>query len=74
MSSFKQTAMAKKRKTKRKAKAHSYQPLEQLLQTAEPDFYGFVCWYLANRDTQRHGLGDVISLDVPDATGALHKR
>ena len=71
---MKQTAMAKNRKTKRKPSPYSYQPLEQLLQTTDPDFYGFVCWYLANRDTERHGPGDVISLDVPDATGALRKR
>ena len=66
--------MAKKRKTKSKARAYGYQPLEQLLQTTEPDFYGWVCWYLANRDTERHRSGDVISLDVPNPTGALRKR
>ena len=71
---MKQTAMAKKRKSKRKPRAHSYQPLEQLLQTDDPDFYGFVCWYLANRDTEKHGPSDVISLDVPDPAGSLRKR
>ena len=66
--------MARKRKTKRSARAERGQPLEQLLQTAEPESYGRVCWDLANRDTERHRAGDVISLVVPNPTGALRER
>ena len=66
--------MARKRKTKRSARAERGQPLEQLLQTAELESYGRVCWYLANRDIERHRAGNVISLDVPDATRGLRER
>ena len=66
--------MTKKRKTKRRARAPSIEPLEQLLKTGDPDIYGRVCWYLANRDTERHGARDVISRVVPNPTGALRER
>ena len=74
LSSLKQTKMAKIKKTNRSASDERGQFLEQLLQTAEPESYGWVCWYLANRDTERHRAGDMIILDVPDATGALGER
>ena len=54
--------MARKRKTKRSAEDERGQSLEQLLQTADPESYGRVCWYLANHDTQRHRADDVISM------------
>lgn len=66
--------MAKTRETKRSARDKRGQSLEQLLQTEEPESYGWVCWYLANRDTERHREGDVIILDFPDATGVLGER
>ncbi len=71
---MKRAGMARKNKTRKRARAHSAPPLEQLLHTADPESYGRVCWYLANRDTERHRAGDLLSLDVPDATGALRKR
>lgn len=54
----------KKRKIKKRASAPRVKPLEQLLKTAEPETYGRVCWYLANRAIERHAAGDVIELDV----------
>ncbi len=66
--------MARKRKKKRSERDEKGKSLEQLLQTADPEYYGRVCWYLANRDTDRHGAGDVIFLEVPDGTGALRER
>ena len=66
--------MPRKRKKKRRSRPDRAQPLEQLLQTVEPESYGRICWYLANRDTERHGAGDVFSLDVADTIGALRAR
>lgn len=66
--------MTKKRKTIRRARAPSIEPLERLLKTGDPHIYGRVCWYLANRNTERHGEGDVISRVVPNPTGALRER
>ena len=48
-------------------------PLEQLLQTSEPQSYGRVCWYLANRDTERRREAEMITVDVPDASGSLRE-
>ena len=45
--------MAKQRKFRKRARVPSVDPLEQLLQTEDPEAYGRVCWYLANRDTER---------------------
>ena len=66
--------MARKRKTKRTARYKRAQPLEHLLQTADPESYGRVCWYLANRDTGRPAAGDVVSSGIPDATGEFSER
>lgn len=66
--------MARKRKTKRSARDKSGQPLEHLLHTAEPESYGRICWYLANRDTERRRAGDVINLDTPDVPRGLRER
>ena len=66
--------MARKRKTKKSTRDRRGQPLEHLLHTAERESYGGGCWYLANRDTERHRAGDVISLDIPDATRGLRER
>ena len=56
--------MAKKRKTRKRARAPRVEPLEQLLNTGNPETYGRACWFLANRDTERRGAADVIELDV----------
>ena len=40
------------------------EPLEQLLKTEDRETYGLVCWYLANRGTERYRAGDVINLGV----------
>lgn len=33
-------------------------------ETEDPETYGLVCWYLANRGTERYQAGDVINLGV----------
>ena len=65
--------MAKQRKFRKRARAPSVDPLEQLLQTEDPEAYGRVCWYLANRDTERHRAGDVIKLGEWEKTGVERK-
>ncbi len=65
--------MTKKRKIKRRANAPRVKPLEQLLKTADPETYGRVCWYLANRDIERHAAGDVIKLGVWEKAGVERK-
>ena len=54
--------MTKRRKSKKRARVRSVETLEQLLKTEGPETYGLVCWYLANRGTERHRAGDVINL------------
>ena len=61
--------MAKKRKTKTRARAPRIEPLERLLKTADPETYGRACWSLAHRDTERRRTGDVIKLGVWGGTG-----
>jgi len=56
--------MAKQRKFKKRARVPSVELLEQLLKTGDAETYGLVCWYLANRGTERHRGGDVINLGV----------
>ena len=65
--------MTKQRKTKNRAKAPNVEPLEQLLKTEDPETYGLVCWYLANRETERRRAGDVINLGVWEKAGVERK-
>ena len=65
--------MTKQRKTKKRARTPSVEPLEQLLKTADPETYGRVCWYLANRDIERHRAGDLIQLGVWEKSGVERK-
>ncbi len=48
-------------------------PLEQLLQTEDPEAYWRFCWYLANRYTERHRAGDVIKLGEWEKAGVERK-
>ena len=66
-------AMTKKRKTKRRRRAPWVKPLEQLLKTGDPETYGLVCWYLANRDVERHRAEDVIKLGGWEKAGGERK-
>ena len=61
--------MVKKRKTKKRTRAPRIKPLEQLLKTGDAEAYGWICWFLANQDTERHQAGDVIKLPVSEGTG-----
>ena len=58
---------------RKRAKAPNVEPLEQLLKTEDPETYRLVCWYLANRDTERHRAGDVINLGVWEKAGVERK-
>ena len=60
--------MVKKRKTKKRTRAPRIKALEQLLKTGDPEAYAWICWFLANRDTERHQTGDVINLPVSEGT------
>ena len=66
--------MAKKRKTKKRVRAPRVEPLEQFLKTGDPETYARACWFLANRDTERHGAGDVIKRGVWEGTGRSSER
>lgn len=65
--------MTKQRKTGRRAKGSKVKRLEQILRTEEPETYGLVCWYLANRDTERYREGDVINLGELEKAGVERK-
>ena len=39
------------------------EPLERLLKSEDPEAYGRLCWYLANRATVIHWVGDVIEVE-----------
>ena len=65
--------MTKQRKSKKRARARSAETLEQHLKTEDPETYGLICWYLANRDTERHRAGDVINLGVWEKAGVERK-
>ena len=65
--------MGKQRRSKRRVRAPRVEALEQLLKTADPETYGRVCWFLANRDIQRHRAGDVIALEVWEKAGVESK-
>ena len=56
--------MTKQKRTRKRAKVPNVEPLEQLLKTEDRETYGLVCWYLANRGTERYHAGDVINLGV----------
>ena len=60
--------MTKKKRSKKRSSARSVEALEQLLKTEDAETYGRVCWYLANRGTERYRAGDVINLDLNEAT------
>ena len=65
--------MGKQRRPKRRVRAPRVEALEQLLKTTDPETYGRVCWFLANRDIQRHRAGDVIALEVWEKAGVERK-
>ena len=65
--------MTKRKKPKKRWRFRTVQTLEQLLKTEEPENYGLVCWYLANRGTERYRAGDVINLEAWEKSGAKRK-
>ncbi len=65
--------MAKQKKFRKRARVPRVDPLEQLLQTEDPEAYWRFCWYLANRDTERHRAGDVIKLGEWEKAGVERK-
>ena len=65
--------MTERKKPKKRWRFRRVETLEQLLKTEDPDSYGLVCWYLANRGTERYRAGDVINLDAWEKAGAKRK-
>ena len=65
--------MDKQRSSKKRERTPSVEALEQLLKTRDPETYGRVCWFLANRGTQRNRAGDVINLGVSEKGGIGRK-
>ena len=61
--------MTKQKKSKKRSRARNVEALEQLLKTEAAETYGLVCWYLANRGTERYRAGDVINLGVWEKAG-----
>jgi hypothetical protein len=43
------------------------------LKTEDAETYGIVCWYLANRGTERYRAGDMINLGVWEKAGVERK-
>ena len=67
--------MTRKRKGNNKTRTPRIRPLEHLLKTAEPEDYGQLCWSLANRDTKRRQVGEVVKLGGRDRNGSwIEKR
>ena len=65
--------MIRLRKPKKRARARSVEALEQLLKTEAAEAYGLVCWYLANRGTERYRTGHVINLGEWEKAGVERK-
>lgn len=65
--------MTKQKKSKKRSIFRRVEALEQALKTECPDSYGLVCWYLANRGTERYQAGDVINLGVREIAGIKRK-
>ena len=65
--------MTKQKTPKKRWRFRRVETLEQLLKTEDPDRYGLVCWYLANRGTERYRAGDVINLGVWEKAGVERK-
>ena len=65
--------MIRLRKSKKRARARSVEALEQLLKTGDAEAYGLVCWYLANRGTERYRTGHVIDLGEWEKAGVEKK-
>ena len=61
--------MPKNKKQAKKPRTARPKTLEQSLKDRDPRSYGQVCWSLANRDTSRHKVGDVIKLGGWDESG-----
>ena len=65
--------MTKQKKSKKRSRFRRVETLEQLLKTEDPENYGLVCWYLANRGTERYRAGDVINLGLWEKAGVERK-
>ena len=65
--------MAKQKKSRKRSRFRRIETLEQLLKTEDPENYGLVCWYLANRGTERYRAGDVINLGLSGKAGVERK-
>ena len=65
--------MSKKKKSKKRLRARGVEALEQLSKTEDAETYGQVCWYLANRGTERYGAGDVVNLGAWEKGGVERK-
>lgn len=65
--------MTNQKKSKKRPRARSVEALEQLLKAEDAETYGLVCWYLANRGTERYRAGDVINLGVWEKAGVDRK-
>ena len=61
--------MTRKSKQKQKPREQPLQTLEKLLRDGEAVLYGQVCWSIANRDTERPRVGDVITLEGREDDG-----
>ncbi len=61
--------MTKQKRSEKRSRARSVEALEQLLKTEDAETYGLVCWYLANRGTERYRAGDVINLGAWEKAG-----
>lgn len=57
-----------------KSNTRKVEPLEQILTSGDPATYGEVCWFLANRDTERHHAGSLIKLNVSEESGELGEK
>lgn len=58
---------------KKTARASRVKPLEQLLKSENAEIYGQVCWYFANRHTEKCQAGNVIKLGVLEEVGVKRK-
>ena len=65
--------MTKQKKPQKRWRFWKVEALEQLQKTEDPDSYGLVCWYLANRGTERYRAGHVVNLGAWEKAGVERK-
>ena len=66
--------MARKKKRGQKSRKPQARPLEDLLRNGEAEFYGQVCWSIANRGTEGPKPGEVIGVEGSDENGDATRR